>query len=61
MTHIIPHPMQLFSWLQNTILKVHIGMVLDEDRHMKREVWTLIPTPLFAPWTITKIGGFIKP
>lgn len=61
MTHIIPHPMQLFSWLQNTILKVHIGTISDAYGHMKREVWTLIPTPLFVPWTVTTIGGFIKP
>lgn len=48
MTHIIPHPMQLFSWLQNTILQVHIGMISDAYRHLKREVWTLFLHPYLS-------------
>lgn len=40
MTHIVPHPMQLFSCLENTFLKVHTATILDAYRHMERELWT---------------------
>lgn len=61
MTHIVTHPMQLFSCLQNTFLKVHTGTILEAYRHMKRELWTLVSTPSFVPWAATKAGSFIKP